>query len=123
MQKLLEELENPESGVKEYGMSIDDGLYLIKYIRTLEKQKEELLSTVKSTANGSLVASERDKNAMQKAMKTIGLLNSMILSGEEHSETSRKMMEDAIVDILHASQFKVEESKNGATLVAATHLT
>lgn len=80
----------------------------------------ELAKLVKSTAQGALVASERDKNAMKKAMEAIGLLNSMILSGEQHTETSRTIMEGAIVDLLHAMQFKAEEPENGATLGAAS---
>ena len=83
-------------------------------------QKEELLTLVKSTAKGALVASERDKNAMKKAMEAIGLLNSMVAGGEEHSEKSRKLVEGAVVDLLHAMQFKSEEPKNGATLGAAS---
>ena len=84
----------------------------------MNTEKEELLGLVKSTAQGALVASERDKNAMKKAMETIGLLNSMILSGEQHTEVSRKTMEGAIVDLLHAMQFKEDAPKNGATLGA-----
>jgi len=81
---------------------------------------DEALGLVKSTAKGALVASERDKNAMHKAMEAIGLLNSMVLSGEQHTEQSRKQMEGAIVDLLHAMQFKYEELKNGATLGAVS---
>ena len=77
---------------------------------------DEALGLVRSTAKGALVASERDKNAMQKAMKAIGLLNSMVAGGEEHSETSKKLVEGAVVDLLHAMQFKVEETKNGSQL-------
>lgn len=78
----------------------------------------EALGLVKSTAKGALVASERDGQAMKKAMETIGLLNSMVLSGEQHTETSRKTMEGAIVDLLHAMQFKADAPKNGASLGA-----
>jgi len=77
---------------------------------------DEVLGLVKSTAKGALVANERDKNAMKKAMEAIGLLNSMVAGGEEHSETSRKLVEGAVVDLLHAMQFKVEETKNGSQL-------
>ncbi len=83
---------------------------------------DEALKLLKSTAQGALVMSERDKKAMHGAMKTIGMLNSMILSGEQHTKQSRETMENAIVDLLHAMQFKTEEPKNGATLGAATHL-
>ena len=41
----------------------------------------ELSKLVASTAKGALVSSERDKNAMQKAMKAIGLMNSMVEGG------------------------------------------
>ncbi len=78
--------------------------------------KQELLNIVKSTAQGALAISERDKNAMKKAMETIGLLHSMILSGEQHTEWSRKTMEEAVSALLHAMQFKSEEPKSGASL-------
>lgn len=92
---------------------------LLGYCKELEKKQsmvDEALGIVKSTAKGALVASERDKNAMKKAMETIGLLNSMILSGEQHTDTTRKTMEGAIVDLLHAMQFKADTPKNGAGL-------
>lgn len=79
---------------------------------------DEALGLVKSTAKGALVASERDKNAMKKAMEAIGLLNSMIAGGEEHSEKSREVVEGAVVDLLHAMQFKAQDSNNGASLGA-----
>lgn len=40
--KLLEELEHPESGIREYGISIDDALYLIKYIRIIEREYRKM---------------------------------------------------------------------------------
>lgn len=83
-----------------------------------ETEKEELLSLVKSTAKGALVASARDKNAMKKAMEAIGLLNSMVAGGEEHSETSKTFVEEAVAELLHAMQFKAEEPMNGSTLSA-----
>lgn len=82
----------------------------------MNPSNDELLDFATATAKGALVASERDKKAMKKALETIGLLNSMIQGGEQHSEQSRKMMEDAVVDLLHALQFKEEEPKSGAAL-------
>lgn len=82
----------------------------------MREEKEELLSLVKSTAKGALVASERDKNAMKKAMEAIGLLNSMVAGGEDHSETSRKLVEGAVVDLLHAMQFKAEPPTESGAL-------
>jgi hypothetical protein len=92
---------------------------LLGYCKEMEKKQsmvDEALGLVKSTAKGALVASERDKNAMKKAMEAIGLLNSMVEGGEKHSDVSKKKVEEAVVDLLHAMQFKAEKPKGGSQL-------
>lgn len=113
-----------KNGAKEWGewdCEVDGKKFLIRIqldsvpkFEQMVREKEELLSIVKSIAKGGLVASERDKNAMKKAMEAIGLLNSMVEGGEKHSETSKKVVEGAVVDLLHALQFKVDTPNNGA---------
>lgn len=115
-----------KNGAKEWGewdCEVDGKKFLIRIqldsvpkFEQMIREKEELLAMVKSTAKGALVASERDKNAMKKAMEAIGLLNSMLAGGEEHSETSKKLVEGAVVDLLHAMQFKADAPRNGAGL-------
>lgn len=74
-------------------------------------EKEELISLVKSTAEGSLASNERCKKAMKKGLEAIGLLHSMVLSSEIHGSKSEEIVLEAVGLLHDALKFMSEKPK------------
>lgn len=79
------------------------------YISKIERERDESLRLMKSTALGVVANNARIKIALTKGLETLGLAQSMIRGGEVHSAKSQTMFEEAVGAMHNALKFMSEE--------------